>query len=341
MGHCSFGWARAPQVIVIFGVLALLLGGTTALMLLEKWEFAVAFYAATQLLTSVGFGDYVPSKDTTRLLVAFYAVVCLVLFVYFCSITTHGVFNLEFNALSRYLEQVERRLDENAPRKSFLQRQRRVWTLLIASVSFAAMITLGMLFFALFNAQEARSSFLRGFCASVTTLSTTGFGDLTAHSAGWQVFCALWMLGGIATMLQWVIALASWLLERTRLKQFRIADSAAGSSHRCFARFDSQSTGQLSRGEFMAYTLLKYGLVGEELVGLLDSLYEKIIPRGVSPQPSPSWAKLRQTTASDAGDQWSPPATPASAKIQTPKSVSSAKGSRSSTPSSRNVDVDL
>ena len=55
-----------------FGTLAL---GTIVFRWLEDWTWIEAFYFSTYTLTTVGYGDYTPTSDTSRLCAAIYMIV--------------------------------------------------------------------------------------------------------------------------------------------------------------------------------------------------------------------------------------------------------------------------
>lgn len=73
----------------------LLIGGTVLFRHLEPFTWIQAFYFTVTTMTTVGYGDLVPSNDLTRLAVSLYILVAVTLYV---SLLTHfGVSYLEFH----------------------------------------------------------------------------------------------------------------------------------------------------------------------------------------------------------------------------------------------------
>jgi len=66
----------SSQVVAAAGAfLAILTVGTLGFRWLEDWTWIEAFYFSTYTLTTVGYGDYFPSNDTSRLCASLYMIV--------------------------------------------------------------------------------------------------------------------------------------------------------------------------------------------------------------------------------------------------------------------------
>lgn len=72
-----FGWTNLRmQVIVAVSALAgLVVIGTVVYHFLEGWSWIASFYFSACTITTVGYGDLVPTTDASRLFTAFYALV--------------------------------------------------------------------------------------------------------------------------------------------------------------------------------------------------------------------------------------------------------------------------
>ena len=66
----------STQVVAAIGAfLGILAVGTIGFHWLEDWSWIEAFYFSTYTLTTVGYGDYLPSNDTSRLCASVYMIV--------------------------------------------------------------------------------------------------------------------------------------------------------------------------------------------------------------------------------------------------------------------------
>ncbi len=63
---------RLELLIAISALATLLVIGTVVYHLLEGWSWLNSFYFAACTLTTVGYGDFVPTTDLSRLFTAFY-----------------------------------------------------------------------------------------------------------------------------------------------------------------------------------------------------------------------------------------------------------------------------
>ena len=63
---------RTHVMIALFTLFALILLGTVVYHYLENWTWISCFYFSVTTLTTVGYGDLVPTTDASRLFTAFY-----------------------------------------------------------------------------------------------------------------------------------------------------------------------------------------------------------------------------------------------------------------------------
>ncbi|OIO26985.1 hypothetical protein AUJ14_00780 [Candidatus Micrarchaeota archaeon CG1_02_55_22] len=69
----AMGEQKAKIIYIAIVIAALLSVGTIAAHLLEGWDWIDSAYFATMTLTTVGYGDFVPTHQATRLFIIFYA----------------------------------------------------------------------------------------------------------------------------------------------------------------------------------------------------------------------------------------------------------------------------
>ena len=71
---------------VIFVIALLLLGGTMAFSNLEGWSVVDSFYFTAMTLTTIGYGDFVPTHDISKLVTVVFALSGVAIFLYALSI---------------------------------------------------------------------------------------------------------------------------------------------------------------------------------------------------------------------------------------------------------------
>lgn len=59
--------------IVIYSVITLLVSGTFLFHFLEGWSYVDSFYFLSVTITTIGYGDFVPTTDLTKILTVVYS----------------------------------------------------------------------------------------------------------------------------------------------------------------------------------------------------------------------------------------------------------------------------
>lgn len=97
--------------IAVTTIMLWLLIGTVAFHFLENWNWIQSFYFSVESMTTVGYGDFHPTTDMSRLFTAFY-----ILFGAGIVVTSLGVIG------SSYLENRETQMISAAVRRKRSQR---------------------------------------------------------------------------------------------------------------------------------------------------------------------------------------------------------------------------
>ncbi len=66
---------RVQLLIAFMALMALIAVGTVAYHYLEHWSWVTSFYFSVCTLTTVGYGDFYPTTDLSRLFTAIYVLV--------------------------------------------------------------------------------------------------------------------------------------------------------------------------------------------------------------------------------------------------------------------------
>jgi len=102
--------------------------GVFALMYLEDWPFLTSNYVVTQIITTIGYGDFTVSFTGAKVFMAFYAMSVIVVLAYYHSLLIGSLVSWECDVLRKYLRNYEIdnneiRTEEEAMRKYGLANQ--------------------------------------------------------------------------------------------------------------------------------------------------------------------------------------------------------------------------
>ena len=73
---------------VFFIMVALLVAGTLSYSQMEQWSLIDSFYFTATTLTTIGYGDLVPTHDASKLLTVAFALSGVAMFLYGLSVIT-------------------------------------------------------------------------------------------------------------------------------------------------------------------------------------------------------------------------------------------------------------
>lgn len=79
---------RIKLGFVIFILIGLLASGTFAYHYVENWSLVDSFYFTATTLTTIGYGDLVPSTDASKLMTVAFALSGVAMFLYGLSVIT-------------------------------------------------------------------------------------------------------------------------------------------------------------------------------------------------------------------------------------------------------------
>lgn len=93
--------------LIISLLTGMILVGTITFYILEPFTWIQAFYFAVSTMSTVGYGDLVPSSDLTRLVVALYIMVSVSMYVSFITYLGVHILDVREKQLQKFLQDNE------------------------------------------------------------------------------------------------------------------------------------------------------------------------------------------------------------------------------------------
>lgn len=279
-----FGF-KTGTLKMAFLMLSWCAAGASMMMLVEGYAPVTAFYVMAQIVTTVGYGDFTPTKWYTQLFMSFYCILCIL-------VIAGTVSQLADAAMQHVEEQMqskfESRQGEQTPLEKWWAKYGDVTT---AALVFSSMILAGTLYFGGFEGctcsygvsaiagcsdrtqDECRATggsdltYMEAFYMSCITLTTVGFGDFSAMSWHGRIFATFWMVLGVASTGNFVRAFSQIFLGN-RDHSMDLAE--------CFHQIDGNDDGYLSRFEFVCFALLETGMLNKQTLDNINAQYDAL-----------------------------------------------------------------
>jgi len=101
--HVSF---RAKVFLAVFTVVMLIIVGTVVYKVLEGWGFVDSAYFTMITLTTIGYGDLVPTTGVSKMFTAFFAFAGVAVFLFALSILADYYFGQRAQSLEKQVKRV-------------------------------------------------------------------------------------------------------------------------------------------------------------------------------------------------------------------------------------------
>lgn len=229
----------------------------------EDWSFETGVYFALVTMSSIGYGQFVPTRLGTKLYTIWFIISGLVLAGVFVSVLQMKV-----------LDSMIMRSHAHASR----------WAALILPGS------LTLLFLAVYSTVLMFAddmSVIDAWYFVVVTFSTVGYGDIVLGSANSRILGIFFLVGGtllFAFLLTTIINLAT---TEYKLRQCQLFFGRP-ITRPLLMQMDTNGSGDVSRAEFMEYMLLASNMVDPEILGEINSAFDKaVVMDGAAPQVAP------------------------------------------------------
>lgn len=285
-------------LVVVYFVLAHVLGSLEGD---QEWTWAEATYFAVQTFTTVGYGDYTPGTNQGKIFVCFYihlALVCIAVVV-----------SNIVDSATRYAAEARKQAKKNAQKKNAMKKKstpkgeapeeanalfhepttaEKRWAqrkrfLLFAALHLSTLFGGGLIFYFVEDWDLHRDeggitgdAFVNSLYFSVVTMTTVGYGDITAQKGESMIATVIIMIVGVPIIGVTLQELTGMIFaEQKEALELEVVggmdanqfDSMNEFTHELSAVCgipESGHDGKISRFEFLCFTLVKNGVVDLE-----------------------------------------------------------------------------
>lgn len=214
-------------------------------------------YLLSQIITTVGYGDIVPSHPLGLVIIGSFVIASLFLIMGMISRVSGAVVQRVEMYSHQLTEQVfEEHMSPRGPTSHFFKKPKiSYFPVLTSGGALLVFAFAGVCFFHLYPGEE--KTLLQALYMSIITLSTTGFGAFTATTEGGKVFGAFWMIFGVAALASFLGAFAEFFLklkERERHSEARVRTEMEENLNKMKG---GTRNDHLNRDEFMCFAAMQ------------------------------------------------------------------------------------
>mmetsp|Transcript_102503 Transcript_102503/g.260351 ORF Transcript_102503/g.260351 Transcript_102503/m.260351 type:complete len:364 (+) Transcript_102503:89-1180(+) len=287
--ECDSSWVMARSLGMFLGMVAL---GVAGMMYLERLRFTTALYVVTQIVTTIGYGDFTVTSDSAQFFCSFYVLAILILAAYAMNPWMEALQKRNYEAMNKSWKSVEG--------VSGIQSYKRCNKLVVSTFYMLMFVLLGTVFYATYedchcsygrsavpdcNSESYNLCMKSGgynknwktaFYMSVITLTTVGFGDHSPRSLMGRVIAVPWMLFGVAAMANWVNEVRSSFSDVRQAKKERIIFGHKSDHKGMFESMSISEGSRLTKAEFRCYCLMRAGLLNKTLLKEIDQHFDNL-----------------------------------------------------------------
>lgn len=274
------------QATIIAVSIAIYFSASLVFIHLEGWDWKECIYFAVVVVTTVGYGDYLPSSDSSKMFTIFFALFALTIVGFSFDSIAKSVHRRTIKAIKANEEKLGIFNKEEA------LRQRRKRFVLCFGV-YILVLVVGTLVFAtsIDWPEGSGDKYINGLYLTVITVTTIGFGDHSpAGTHALKVFGCLLMLIGIPVSVA-ALGFLTQIIFGAAHEEISLKVLEGRMTSRKFQGLDEfvkdlraeglgnyrkQGDGQISRFEYLCFILVENGVVELKNIQKVMSNFEKV-----------------------------------------------------------------
>lgn len=266
-----------------------------------RHSFIEALYIMAQIVTTVGYGDFIPSSDCGRIVTSIYALAGVVIVASLVGEAADAILENQQRIVMDSIANIEFGEEGGIPGMSAQQEHTlEMKAFYQAFGMWMCFIVAGTAFFTLYPGEELR--LVEAVYLSIITLTTVGFGDITPKTSTGRLFASIWMLLGVSAFANMVAKFSVAFFSRGVSEAVKQQRATLGSIvydpifKRCWEAQQNQSSALLDlfgagaelfgassanqvkvgRADFILFMLKDMGLVDSSVVEKLSVEFDKI-----------------------------------------------------------------
>jgi hypothetical protein len=215
----------------------------------ESWEAVDCIYFITMTVTGVGYGDYHPTSDPSRMFCVFYIIFGM---IFIFTIATE-IFTKVYRKMEKFI------LDELLEEYATVATVRRKAKIFLAFFVIFIISFLGAVYF---NANEGWT-FISSLYWVVCSMTTVGYGDFTPLKPSSRVFSIFFIWFAVLVVTQAIFALAEFRFEQ-ELDIEKKKTLMTKLNFQQIRNMDMDGDGTIDRAEFVLAMLMETGIITKE-----------------------------------------------------------------------------
>eukprot|EP00736_Rhodelphis_marinus_P001659 Rmarinus@m.4872 len=257
----------------ILVVMAYLFGGVFAFMKLEDFRFVDALYFTLVTLTTVGYGDIVPTSKNGKIFTSLYAMSGIMLIGIALGVLAAFLLDQQERRMQQFLQKSKGAKDDMSEGDTWTMSESPQLTARKKSISLFAFLLVITVFGTCMMMVLEDLNLIDAMYFAVATVTTVGFGDIKPKTDEGKYFACAFVLMGVLSAGKVLGGLADLALQR---QQKKIAEKILRQDlgEDLLEEMAADGSGKVTAAEFLGYMLVKLGKVERSDVDRIQRQFE-------------------------------------------------------------------